>query len=130
VCIYTLRACDASLNDDDNDDDDNDDDDDDDKESDVRAYQDAPGGRLPGNEFTSPVLGLRHPAHFAVRRPVARGPPAGNRLVRHGGGDRLLAEQPRQYPPREDKQETAEERDEARTEKRVPVRVAHAFLVG
>ena len=99
------------------------------------AHQNASGGGLSGDEFARPVLGLGHPADLAVRRPVAGQPPARARLARHGGGsggggDRLLAEQPRQNPPRQHEQQAAEERDEAGAEERVPVRVAHALLLG
>ena len=41
-----------------------------------------------------------------------------------------MAEQPRQYPPREHEQQSAEEGDEAGAEKRVPVRISHALLLG
>jgi len=94
------------------------------------THQDASSGCLSRDEFAGPVLRLRHPAHLGVRCLAVGRLSPGSQLGRHGSGDRLLAEQPWQYPPRQHEQQSAEEGDEAGTEKRVPVRITHAFLVG
>ena len=86
-------------------------------------------GSLPRDEFSGPVLRLGHPANLAsTLLAVVSLPPIGAvRCCRHGGGSdtRSLAEQPGEDAPRQYEQKAGEERDEAGTEERVPVRIAH-----